>query len=117
MVRGRISEVDGNGDVVRCQEGSASSDRVHDDAGACAGRGGPFSEALHLMKVAGCSISATAPNERLQRRLEMAKSQKHGNRETRKPKTNMDKKSKPEASSSLLVKGLLTPIGLPKKKI
>ena len=47
----------------------------------------------------------------------MAKGQKHGNRETRKPKTNMDKKSKPEASSSLLVKGLLTPVGLPKKKI
>ena len=113
----RVPAVDGNEDVVRRQEGPVLSDRVHDDAGASAGRGGPFSEALHPMKVAGCSISAKAPDDRLQGRLEMAKGQKHGNRETRKPKTNVDKKSKPEASSSLLVKGLLTPIGLPKKKI
>ena len=57
-----------------------------------------------------------APDDRLKRRPDMAKGQKHGNKETRKPKTNMDRKAKVPPTSSLLVKGLLSPVGLPKKK-
>lgn len=46
----------------------------------------------------------------------MAKGQKRGNRETRKPKTN--KPPAPAAATSLLTRGMLTPIStlLPKKK-
>jgi hypothetical protein len=44
----------------------------------------------------------------------MAKGQKRGNRETRKPKT---KKEPPVASvSNLLTRGMPTPVSLPKKK-
>jgi hypothetical protein len=44
----------------------------------------------------------------------MAKGQKRGNREARKPKTN--KPTAPVATSPLLAKGALTPIPSPKKK-
>jgi hypothetical protein len=43
----------------------------------------------------------------------MAKGQKRGNRETRKPKT---KKEPPVANVSSLLKGMSTPVSLPKKK-
>lgn len=46
----------------------------------------------------------------------MAKGQKRGNRETRKPKTA--KPAAPAAATSLLTRGMLTPLSnvLPKKK-
>ena len=70
--------------------------------------------APRLTQVAGPLIFIDRTDGSDAQEIIMAKEQKRGNREVRKPKA-----AKPPvvaATSSLLTKGMLTPVGLPKKK-
>jgi len=59
-------------------------------------------------------LPQTALTDRAQWRYGMAKGQKRGNREARKPKTS--KQPAAQAMSTLLPKGTLVPLTVPKKK-
>ena len=70
--------------------------------------------APHLMMVAGPFIFTDRSDGSVAQETNMAKGQKRGNREIRKPKAN--KPTAAAAASSVLIKGTLTPVSIAKKK-